>query len=90
MLLFRPGEALGEFTDVTGADQLTHTRVAARRQCPAIACCGSGPGEASGHGHVLLCPGTHQGMVRGSTEHGLGIDVCGGSGISGNVASCRG
>jgi hypothetical protein len=41
-------------------------------------------------GHVLLCPGTHQGTVRGSAEHGLGIDGCGGSGISENVASCRG
>ncbi len=38
MLPLRLGEVAGEFTDVTGADQLTHGRVTGRRQCPVIAC----------------------------------------------------
>ena len=32
-----PGEAAGEFTDVTGTDQLAYRRVTGRRQCPVIA-----------------------------------------------------
>ena len=43
MLPLRLGEAAGEFTDVTGADQLTHARVTGRRQCPVIACCTATP-----------------------------------------------
>jgi len=39
----RLGEAAGEFTDVTGADQLTHMRVPGRRQGPVIACCAATP-----------------------------------------------
>lgn len=33
----RSGEAAGEFTDVTGTDQLAYGRVTGRRQCPVIA-----------------------------------------------------
>lgn len=43
MLPLRLGEAAGEFTDVTGADQLAHARVTGRRQCPVIACCAATP-----------------------------------------------
>ena len=39
----RPGEAAGEFTDVTGTDQLAYVRVAWRRQCPVIAGCAAVP-----------------------------------------------
>jgi hypothetical protein len=39
----RLGEAAGEFTDVTGADQLAHGRVTGRRQCPVIAGCAAAP-----------------------------------------------
>jgi hypothetical protein len=43
-----------------------------------------------GSGHYLLYPGTHQGIVRGSREHGSGNDGCGGNGISENDGSCVG
>jgi hypothetical protein len=39
---------------------------------------------------TLLCPGTHQGMVRGKAEHGSGIDRWAGSGIRENDESCCG
>jgi hypothetical protein len=39
----RLGEAAGEFTDVTGADQLAHGRVAGWRQCPVITGCAAAP-----------------------------------------------
>jgi len=45
VLLFRPGEAAGEFTDVAGADQLTRMWVTERRQRPVIACCVAAPDE---------------------------------------------
>ena len=48
MLPFRPGEAAGEFTDVTGADQLTRTWVTERRQRPVIACCAATPDQPLG------------------------------------------
>ncbi len=43
MLLLRLGEAAGEVTEVTGADQLAHAPVTRRRQCPVIACCTATP-----------------------------------------------
>jgi|SRR6516225_3976551 len=49
---------------------------------------GGTPGPGSGH--YLLCPGTHQGIVRGSREHGSGNEGCGGNGISENDGSCVG
>src|SRR6516164_5417978 len=39
----RLGEAAGEFTEVTGADQLAGGRLAARRQCPVLACGAAAP-----------------------------------------------
>lgn len=45
ILLFGLREALREFTDVTGGDQLMHTGVTARRQCPVIACCAATPNQ---------------------------------------------
>jgi len=50
----------------------------------------AGGTHGPGSGHYLLCPGTHQGIVRGSREHGSGNDGCGGNGISENDGSCVG
>jgi hypothetical protein len=38
MLPLGLGEAAGEVTDITGADQFAHGRMTGRRQCPVIAC----------------------------------------------------
>ena len=43
MLSLCLGEAAGETTDITGADQLAHGRVTGRRQCPVIAGCAAAP-----------------------------------------------
>jgi hypothetical protein len=50
----------------------------------------AGGTHGPGSGHYLLCPGTHQGIVRDSREHGSGNDGCGGNGISENDGSCVG
>src|SRR5438876_737731 len=39
----RPGEAAGEFTDVTGTDQLARGQVTGRRQYPVVAGCAAAP-----------------------------------------------
>jgi len=50
----------------------------------------AGGTRGPGSGHYLLCPGTHQGIVRDNREHGSGNDGCGGNGISENDGSCVG